>query len=262
MPLVVNYSSALDRLLREGALDCDLIKCPEWENIITRAETLRPVHVHFEIALGSGRVNRLDLKLIERLLDSTATPHLNFHFSGLPGNPRDCSPEAQARLLKTWIEEICFLQQSFPGVPTAGENLPYMEHNPQYCLASTPNLISRALLETDSFLLLDLSHACISAKSLGVDYQSFVAQHPLDRLNELHITGIRQYGGGDCDHFDMGAEDWSAAEWASEQIRAHAWRTPALVAYEYGGIGRVFSWRCEEEALRRDVPRLMRLFGG
>ena len=72
MRFAVNYSVPMEKLLREGAVDCELLKCPEWENIVSAARPLRPVHVHFEIIVGNGGFEHLDFDLIQAMLSSTA----------------------------------------------------------------------------------------------------------------------------------------------------------------------------------------------
>lgn len=259
MRFAVNYSVPMEKLLREGAVDCGLLKCPEWEGVISAARPLRPVHVHFEIAVGSGGFGQLDFDLIRSLLASTETPHLNCHLMGSPeldpGSPAD-----QRKLIGNWVAEMEYLKQQVPGVKLAAENLPYIMEYYGSKIGSSADLIARAIREADAGLLLDLSHARISCHYLGMDLKEYVARLPMDRLSELHITGLQYYCGYLNDHFAMRPEDWEAAEWARAQIRAGAWREPEIAAFEYGGVGDVFGWRTEERVLRQQVPRLAELF--
>jgi len=80
-------------------------------------------------------------------------------------------------------------------------------------------------------LLLDISHARITSDTLGIDYEEYIEKLPLDRLHEVHITGVRRYHGFLEDHFEMQAEDWPSVEWAAERIRLGAWREPEIVAF-------------------------------
>jgi hypothetical protein len=82
----------------------------------------------------------------------------------------------------------------------------------------------------------------------------------MDKLAELHITGLRFYSGYLSDHFELRDEDWEAVEWARAQIRAGVWREPEVAAFEYGGVGEVFGWRTQEWVLREQMPRLAELF--
>lgn len=259
MRFAVNYSVPMEKLLREGAVDCDQLKCPEWENIVSAARPLRPVHVHFEIVAGNGGFDHLDFDLIRTMLASTQTPHLNCHLMGRP-DLDPSSPSDRRKLVESWVSEMQYLKEQVPGVKLVAENLPYIPESYGNAIGSSPEIIKQAIVEADAGLLFDLSHARISCHYLGMNLEDYVARLPMDRLSELHITGLRYYCGYLNDHFEMHPEDWEAAEWARAQIRAGAWREPEIAAFEYGGVGEVFGWRTQEWVLRQQVPRLAELF--
>jgi uncharacterized protein len=54
----------------------------------------------------------------------------------------------------------------------------------------------------------------------------------------------------------MTEEDWDFLDWALGRIRAGAWRTPEIVAFEYGGVGPTFEAMTVREELAAQVPRL------
>jgi len=260
MRFAVNYSTKLAELVMAGKVDFDLFKCPEWEGLLKAATPIKPVYLHLDITVGRDRVQRLDYEKLRRMLAETNTPHVNCHLSGSAdlkiGNKTD-----RLTLLKRWIDEINLLKREFPGYTVISENLPFEPPIPEYHLAGDPKLITEAILETDTGLLLDISHARISADTLGVDYREYIEGLPLERLHEIHITGLRTYHGYLADHFEMQEGDWSSAEWAANQIAVGTWREPEIVAFEYGGVGEWFSWRTETWALEEQVPRLNKLFG-
>ena len=261
MRFAVNYSTKAGELVRTGKLDCDLFKCPEWDGLLKAATAIKPVYLHLDISLGRDQVQNLDFDKLRKMLDETGTPHVNCHLAGTP-DMKIGSKTDRVKLLKQWIKEIEVLKQVFVGYPIISENLPFEPPIPEFHLSSDPELISKAIVETDTGLLLDISHARISADTLGIDYQSYIERLPLDRIHEVHITGVRRYHGFLEDHFEMQTEDWPSTAWAAEQIRVGAWREPEIVAFEYGGVGERFSWRTETWALEEQVPRLYRLFGG
>jgi len=261
MRFAVNYSTKAGELVRTGKLDCDLFKCPEWDGLLKAATAIKPVYLHLDISLGRDQVQNLDFDKLRKMLDETGTPHVNCHLAGTP-DMKIGSKTDRVKLLKQWIKEIEVLKQVFVGYPIISENLPFEPPIPEFHLSSDPELISKAIVETDTGLLLDISHARISADTLGIDYQSYIERLPLDRIHEVHITGVRRYHGFLEDHFEMQTEDWPSTAWAAEQIRVGAWREPEIVAFEYGGVGEWFSWRTETWALEEQVPRLYRLFGG
>jgi hypothetical protein len=127
---------------------------------------------------------------------------------------------------------------------------------PHIRYAADSEVFSKVIEDTDCLLLLDLAHARITADTLGVDVRDYISSFPLDRLVELHITGIRNYGGVLTDHFGMADRDWALFNWALAQIKAGKWRKPEIVAFEYGGVGEVFVWRTDINVLRTQVPLL------
>jgi uncharacterized protein (UPF0276 family) len=248
------------RLLSEGAVDCDSLKCPEWEGVVAAARPLRPVHVHFDIVVGNGGFDHLDFALIRRLLASTDTTHLNCHLMS-SSDAELSSPADKKRLVESWVAGMEYLKAQVPGCPLVAENLPFIPGYYSSEIAASPDLITQALKEADAGLLFDLSHARISSHYLGSSIKDYAARLPMDRLAELHITGLRYYRGYLSDHFEMSPEDWDAARWARAQIKTGIWREPDITAFEYGGVGEVFGWRTHDWVLREQVPRLSELFG-
>ena len=260
MRFAVNYSTKAGELVKAGKINFDLFKCPEWDGLLKAATAIKPVYLHLDISLGRDQVQNLDFDKLRKMLDETGTPHVNCHLAGTP-DMKIGSKTDRVKLLKQWIKEIEVLKRVFVGYPIISENLPFEPPIPEFHLSSDPELISKAIVETDTGLLLDISHARISADTLGIDYQSYIERLPLDRIREVHITGVRRYHGFLEDHFEMQTEDWPSTAWAAEQIRVGAWREPEIVAFEYGGVGERFSWRTETWALEEQVPRLYGLFG-
>jgi uncharacterized protein (UPF0276 family) len=143
------------------------------------------------------------------------------------------------------------------------ENAPFPE--PVYGtprVAAEPQVIGRVMQETGCGFLLDLSHARMAALGLGMDEREYISGLPLDRLCELHITGLGRVDGQLHDHMPMRPEDWPTVEWALQQIHTGQWAKPWAVAIEYGGVGPVFQWRSESAVIAADVPRLYELVKG
>lgn len=259
MKFAVNYSTPLRDLIRQGVVKVDLLKCPEWNGIVNAAKPCGPVYIHFEISVGACNIQRLNFALIGQLLRETHTPHLNIHLSNHPALEED-SPEHRNKMINNWKDDITYLRDQLPGVKIIAENLPWHEFLPQLRIAADPDLISNVIEDCDLGLLLDLSHAQISAQAFGMDYKDYISRLPFHRLAELHITGIREYASFPTDHFELQPQDWSMVEWAAEQIHTGSWQEPEIVAFEYGGIGDVFCWRTQPLALKEQVPLLYQIF--
>ena len=61
------------------------------------------------------------------------------------------------------------------------------------------------------------------------------------------------------DHFAMTEPDWAMTEWALGRIRAGDWRTPEIMAFEYGGVGPRFAPRSDPAVIAGQAPRLYAL---
>lgn len=259
MRFAVNYSVPLENLVKAGSLSVELIKCPEWANIIHFGQELSDCYTHNEIALGNGRLEALNFQNIKTCLELTQTPHLNCHLWGSLPNYTD-SPKEHQLQLDIWMRDFEILRSNFPDNEIICENLPAEPAMPAWAVSRYPDLLADFILKSDTGLLLDLSHARITAMNYDQDYQAYIASLPIDRLAELHITGIKSYCAYPEDHFEMQEADWEPTAWAAEQIRSKTWKTPRIVAFEYGGVGAIFSWRTDGRYLQEQVPRLQTMF--
>jgi uncharacterized protein (UPF0276 family) len=77
------------------------------------------------------------------------------------------------------------------------ENVAYWGANGEVLRPATePGIIRRIVEETGCGLLLDISHARIAARNQGVDETCYLTGLPLERIRELHITGVHAMTGG------------------------------------------------------------------
>ena len=260
MKFAVNYSTAAKELLKKKKIDVDLFKCPDWAPVINAASALRPVYIHFDIGVGLGQVDHLDQGQILDLVQRTATPHLNCHLNA-PANYSPQNTSDRIHLRDTWLKELEALHSLAGDLPIAAENLPLQPYRSGFNISADPELIDSVIRQSGCELLLDLSHARITAFNLGISAEEYIRGLPTDLLRELHITGLKFYHGFLQDHFELTDEDFAYAAWAQAQIIQGAWRTPEIVALEYGGVGEVFGWRTDKAQLLEQVPRLMDMFG-
>jgi len=255
MKLAVNYSAPLRRLLKEEAVQVDLIKCPDWEGMIAEAEQLGDVTLHYDLKAGLGATFKIDFQRIKALKARTVTPHINTHLV----TPEDFDPEdkqALAEIKRLWRDEINLMISNLGSLPVALEHFPYTDATPHILMAANSAIFSQVILDTGCQLLFDLAHASITSQSLGIDIQDYIKPLPMDRLVELHVTGIRTHNGVLTDHFQMMPGDWDLLDWALGEIRAGHWREPEIVAFEYGGVGAPFVWRSEYDLLKAQIPKL------
>lgn len=265
MKLAVNYSPQASELLANGQITFDVFKCPDWDDMIADATRQHPVYVHFPLQAGKNKTATLDWARIERLLRRTDTLYVNMHLApralDFQDMPLDTSDPAKAeQLFEAMLADIQRVAAHFGAERVILENVPW-DPDPKYAIPRPviePDFIYRIVNESGGALLLDISHAHISAKVLGIDVRDYILRLPVDRLRELHITGLEYDTARNLwgDHFAMREDDWALTEWALAKIHAGEWARPWAVALEYGGSGPLFAWRSKSEVLAADVPRL------
>lgn len=258
MELAVNYSNPLVELVSQQLVEIDLIKCPDWEGMIEEAQSHGKVIIHYNLFIGLGNIFPQDLSRIQRLKEQTNTPHINAHLT----TPKYFNSQDERELQKIndlWREELGLLVNRFGEDFVALEHYPYTTANSHLKAAADCDTFSQVIKDTGCRFLLDLAHARITADTLGIDVREYIQGMPLDRLVEIHTTGIKRHAGILTDHFELLQEDWELLEWALAEIRAGCWREPRLVAFEYGGIGDVFFWRTDINILRTQIPRLFEM---
>ncbi len=126
---------------------------------------------------------------------------LSLHF-GWPEDPMRLSSEEIERFKnpKTIDEEKIFevvcrnvqeLKNIFKDRTILLENLdwlPHGKHGGALRLMVNPEFISRVLEKTDVGFLLDLQHAYVSARNLGLKFSDYLSCLPLERVKEIHLS--------------------------------------------------------------------------
>jgi uncharacterized protein len=291
----VNYSEATADLLRRGLINFDYFKCPAWPDLIATAGALRPVNVHFPLLVGYGIGGALDGETgeapdwgrIEAFLAQMGTPLVNVHMvappTAYPGLPLDTDDPAHRDLItERLIADVVEVVRRCGAERVIAENNP---PNADECLrpAYLPDVISSVVCETGCGLLLDLAHVRLAAGALGMDVRQYAEALPVERIREIHVTGVQRVegrwlermqqkgvapadmqrlAGRLIDHLPMTDEDWSLCEWAMGRIRSGAWRKPWIVTFEYGGVGPLWEAVTDADVLRAQAPRLNALVAG
>jgi hypothetical protein len=126
--------------------------------------------------------------------------------------------------------------------PAILENMPANRHLDN-AFESDPAMIGRVLDTLDVDMLLDLAHARVAAAFHRVPVKDFLAQFPLERVQQVHISGVRQVGGVVQDaHETLSAEDYDLFQWTLARTQ------PEVVTLEY--------FRDDRPALREMLVRL------
>lgn len=293
MELAVNYSTAVADLVDRGLATVDRYKCPAWPDLIDEltddlSAVPHPLYVHFPLRVGMGTgvpINTEtgkapDWEEFEALRAKTGTPWVSAHMGPQPEDHPDLIDRPwsdQVRVIsEALIRDIEPLVERFGSDHVVGENI-FEYYGTPVRASVMPDVICAVIETTGCGLLLDLSHARLAARDLGVDPRDYVNALPVSHLREMHITGIQTFGdiwitrlrdagigpdyiarikGQWIDHLPMTDDDWTFLDWALGRIQNGAWREPEIVAFEYRGVGPEFGALTVPETLAEQVPRL------
>ena len=264
MTFAVNYSEAAAKLVRSGAIEVDRFKCPEWPDLIGEVIKIKPCYPHFAFLAGRGQVQKADWRLVHRLMDLTGAPHFNMHLgpvvTDFPGMALDSDDPADRRtLFEAMTRDVLLARNEFPEDRIVLENLMWDPIPPwQVPLwALRPEVIREVIVTTGCRFLLDVAHASVTARKMGIHAQDYIQALPVERLCEMHLSGTAPGADGLWrDHAPMAEHDWALADWALDQIATGRWPRPRIIAVEYGGIGPGYEARTDEQTLRTQVPEL------
>lgn len=262
MLYAINYSPEAAELLRKGQIEIDRFKCPPWPDMIAEAEALRPVAVHFPLRAGPGDLETsVNWHEVEHFLDTTETAFVNIHLAvrarEMPHLPADSPLEGGERqqVIERLLSDVEAVVRRFGAERVIAENVPYHPgYTPNLYATVQPEVVSAVIRESGCGLLLDISHARISAHALGMEPRDYLQALPVERLRELHFTGLHDWGFMLMDHLSVLESDWPWLDWVLEQIRTDGWGAAHMLAFEYGGIGGFFADHCDANTIAHDVP--------
>ncbi len=265
MKFAINYSPQAEKLWREGQIQVDLFKCPDWPELVKEVSAIHKLYVHCSLITWRGGLDNIDCDLLQRWLDQTETRVINTHFALAQSDLAESSvsPEAVVEHTSRVLSPLC---ERFGAENIVIENIPYPESGWIDALlqeVADPAVISEVVRRTGCGLLLDIAHAVRACEGTGrKDIKAYLNALPVQALRELHVVGILPEPDEDGirhDHFALTDEDWALTEWALAQIRTEAWRKPDTLAFEYGGLGKRFAWRSDAAVIAAQAPRLYQL---
>jgi hypothetical protein len=299
MDFAVNYSPEAEDLAQRGRARIDCFKCPAWPDLATTLQERYLVYVHFPLHVGSGIGDATvggepaDWAEVERLLAATGTPLVNLHYSldhlKTSGDPLETggtgsSPAGSLaeELVDNLVRDVSAVTERCGPDQVAIENdHDFGGRRPR--AAILPHVLCSVLEATGCGLVLDLAHAQLAARSLGMEARDYVTALPTHRLRELHVSGVQRLEGrwlarvrqavdeGDpieqlfgrpADHLPMTGPDWDLLGWAMAQICGGAWPRPWVVTFELGGTGPLFSALTNADVLAEQLPRLQAMVHG
>lgn len=254
MKLAVNYSRPAAALAREGRLAASLFKCHTCDEWVQEAAAVLPVCIHFPLQLGDPAMAGSDWDEVERYRAWTGTTLVNVHLNAERSQFPGMNNGQVIERFRQGMEAVC---RRFGPENVIVENVVYRGEDDKWLRVSVePDTAHSLLDEFGAGLLLDIAHARISAKSLGLDPLAYMEMLPTARLKEMHICGVGTDGPKWRDSMPMSAEDWGLAEAAFSRIRDGRWPAPWMAALEYGGMGEMFELRSDPLEIESACARL------
>jgi uncharacterized protein len=272
IPLHVNWSEELRQLLIEDRIEVDGIKIPDWPHCLLPAlgvaraldagfgqQRSRPVEVqvHFALATCDGMLSDHELVRCWGFLQTTDTEIVNTHFRV----PRDLAAGGRIEAAALMTVAFAHLEQL---ANKFGREAIVVEHIPEpewlTALGSYPALLCRLVRETGVGLLLDISHARLSARHHSCSTQEYIERLPLEQLKLVHTTGVGQDANGSwVDHLPMDDQDYAILSSVLQGARLGNYPVPHAVQHEYGGISGFLRRHSSSEVVEREVRSLRRL---
>jgi uncharacterized protein (UPF0276 family) len=83
-------------------------------------------------------------------------------------------------------ERIAYVKERFKGI-VAMENLNYFPTS-AYSHICDPDFFSSVVRETDTYMVLDIAHAMVSSRNMGIQPESYFSRFPLERVVEIHLS--------------------------------------------------------------------------
>jgi uncharacterized protein (UPF0276 family) len=166
------------------------------------------------------RARRVGTPWVSAHLD-LGSPWLAYQWTLFPVIPRSLAVRWAVRTFRRWVARS--------PVPVLAENMPRWGHVAHPYLID-PEFITQVVKEAGCRLLLDLAHARVSASTRREPARDYIGRLPLDRVDEIHLSGPRPLEGSSQlvdAHRALQEEDYALLAWVLGVTR------PFVVTLEY-----------------------------
>lgn len=249
-----NWSSALRKLIDNNAIEIDYIKAGAYGDFNEQFDTMRKTHpillhgLGYFAHTGMLNINDVDFTLANDHIKKCDSPHYGLHLAIKKSNMYGGITNED--IYKRMCDNIQIFKDNL-SVPLLLENVPdtpedrtVFDHYP-YVL---PEQINRLIKNNDVSLLLDLTHAKLTAQYNRWDIHEYISELPLDRVKEIHVngSGYDEYRDISDTHESMKEQDYELLEWVLTLTN------PSIVTLEYVGI----KGESEEQVQRSLIKQL------
>ncbi len=237
MQFACNWSIALKALLEKQAIDVDYIKSGafgSFDEQYAAMRSLKPILVHglgYHENTGMADMNVIDFVTANRVIGQCCSPHYGLH---LGIRKADMSLQmTDSDIYERMCRQIHFFKKNIK-VPLLLENSPDTPNDRlEFDLYpyNSPEQVSKIIMDNDVGLLLDITHAKLTAKFRNLNIYDYLGAFPLKRVKEIHTngSGFDSEGFPKDTHQVMEDEDYALLEWVLGRTN------PEIVTIEYIG---------------------------
>lgn len=240
MKIAINYLGEVINLIKENKIKLDYIKYPsisdtnlkELEDIMNENNIHMLFHGmvqknHYSTNIASDTfVDDIDIKASKEAVKISKTPGLSMHI----GDSQEGYDNIHTKneLLEIIYKNIKYLKENFPNMDFYSlEN----KENPLNKVLIDPTFITDCINYTKCDFLLDISHAAIASKNIGMDFYEYLSKLPLDKIYEIHINGWEYDKNGNAiSHIKINEEGYKALEYVLKRSNTK------IVTIEYGAF--------------------------
>jgi uncharacterized protein (UPF0276 family) len=239
MILSTNLSPALLALLDLEEVPISAIEVGPWyspEAVQEYQKQLRGWEFYFHPGNWTSRMALSDewMKRLNTYLKITRSPWASVHITMLPPGYVELGrrfgiylPLPPGRRNTDWYVERVRRLQAGIEVPVILENMPSFPTK-KYLFEADPEFICKILAETKCQFLLDIGHARVVAAVRNVPVRDYLAQLPLDKVVQIHVSGPRERDGVLFDaHEPLTPVDYELLAWVLERTQ------PQVLTLEY-----------------------------
>jgi hypothetical protein len=243
---------------------CEYIKIGAFgmtEELLDPAFSLKPLLIHgfgwFERG-GMPSTKDIDYDKMNRYIQKYHTPFIGIHSLCFE---EDAKQIKSSSVLDYMIQQFINFSK-FIHTDILIENMDYSNYYPYpTTLMDTvkPEFIRSLIDETGFGLLLDTSHAKVSAYQLNMDIYTYLEALPLEAIREIHFSGtaFEKDAGYKDIHGIMDEEDYRIAQYLQERLQKFSSHQLEMITLEYGTVANQSTSR---EAIIEQMNQLKTIF--
>jgi uncharacterized protein len=224
----IAHSAYVHQFLRDYPNAVDFVEMPfellHHDSSFARVGESKPLVLHCASLSIAGSVlpDNRTVSAVQRWIEETGTPWLGEHLAFVtaergdtlsdeyaPGEPYNIgytiNPPGNTESLEFVLRSLDLCEKRF-SVPVLLENSPVYFEPPGSTMTQI-EFINEICAQSGAQLLVDLSHFYISARTLGFDPVAELRSLPLDRVVEVHVSGVEVHDGMHLDDHNQRAPD-------------------------------------------------------